>query len=181
MMFFKTAFVAALAAVVAANTVDMVSQDATGRTVHFVPQIGSPELPSLRLAGGETVTAQFPKGWIGNFYAVRDEASRSETDGVDGNGMLGEVRFDGWDGLNFFDVSAIVAPNDAHNVKVMYPKNEQAPTSGCQTYDTQCSNAYNYPDDIQTKSSLEKEFVCLIGDLEATNRRHARDMLTKRW
>ncbi len=180
-MFIKTAVAAALAAIVAANTVDMVSQDSAGRTVYFVPQEGSPEIPSLRLDGGETVTAEFPDRWIGNFYAVRDEADRDDTDGVDGNGMLGEVRFDGSDGLNFFDVSAIVAPDDAHNVKVMYPKNEKSPTSGCQNYDTECPNAYNYSDDIQTKSSEENEFVCLIGDLEATKRRHAREIFTKRW
>ncbi len=180
-MFYKTAAAVALVAVVAANTVDMVSQDVAGRTVYFVPQEGSPELSSLRLTGGNTVTAEFPKGWIGNFFAVRDEADRDETDGVDGNGMLGEVRFDGWGGLNYFDVSAIVAPDDAHNVKVMYPKNEKSPTSGCQNYDTECPNAYNYPDDIQTKSSEENEFVCLIGDLEASTRRHARQIPAKYW
>jgi hypothetical protein len=173
MKFFKAVLALAAAGYAAANTVDMVSQDNIGRTIKFVPQEGSPELPELRLEGGETVTAEFPKGWIGNWYTVRDG------DESDGNGMLGEIRFDGWGGLNYFDVSAIVKPDDVHNVKIMYPKNAQTPTSGCQTFP--CDNAYNNWDDVQTKSSPEKEFVCLIGDLDTVARRHARDMLTKRW
>lgn len=173
MKFFKAVLALAAAGYAAANTVDMVSQDNIGRVIKFVPQEGSPELPELRLEGGETVTAEFPKGWIGNWYTVRDG------DESDGNGMLGEIRFDGWGGLNYFDVSAIVKPDDVHNVKIMYPKSAQTPTSGCQTFP--CDNAYNNWDDVQTKSSPEKEFVCLIGDLDTVARRHARDMLTKRW
>ena len=172
MQFFKALFVAALAALAAANTVDMVSQDNIGRDIIFTPQEGSPELPSIRLEPGETVVAEFPKGWIGNWIAVRDGEES------DGNGMLGEIRFDGWGGLNYFDVSAIVAPDDVHNVKIIYPKNEQSPVSGCQTFP--CDNCYNNWDDLQTKSSPEHEFVCLIGDAEL-NRRHPRDMLTKKW
>ena len=162
MKFFKALGIASFAAFAAANTVDMVSQDSIDRTVKFVPQEGSPELPELRLEGGKTVTAEFPEGWIGNWYTVRDG------DESDGNGMLGKIRFNGWGGLNYFDVSAIVKPDDVHNVKIIYPKREQAPVSGCQTFP--CDNAYNNWDDIQTKSSPESEFVCLIGDLSSNAR-----------
>lgn len=173
MQFFKTLTVAALTALAAANTVDMVSQDSTGREIIFVSQEGSPELPKMRLEGGETKTATFPEGWIGNWYAVRDG------DESDGNGMLGEIRFDGWGGMQYFDVSAIVKPDDTHNVKMLYPKVSQTPNSGCQTFP--CDNAYNNWDDVQTKATNEHDFICLIGDLDTTARRHPRDMLTRKW
>jgi len=176
MKFFKAFGLAAFAAAAAANTVDMVSQDSTDRTVKFVPQFGSPELPELRLEGGKTVTAKFPEGWIGNWYAVRDG------DKSDGNGMLGEIRFDGMNGNTFFDISAIVNPNDVHNVKILHPKESKTPVSGCQEFP--CDNAYNKWDDIQTKSTTEKDLVCLIGDLSPDEerrrrheRRHPRDVL----
>jgi len=173
MRFFKSLAFAALAAGAAANTVDMVSQDSVDRTVRFVAQIGSPGLPDLRLEGGKTVTAEFPDGWIGNWYAIRDG------DKSDGNGMLGEIRFDGFNGSTFFDVSAIVNPDDIHNVKIIYPKESKTPISGCQTFP--CDNAYNLPDDIQTKSTTEHELVCLIGDLAETERRQPRVARTKKW
>jgi hypothetical protein len=161
----------ALASLAAANTVDMVSQDSVDRTIIFTPQIGSSEIPSVELKGGETKTVSFPQGWIGNWYTVAAGEANVP-------GMLGEVRWDGFGGNHFFDVSAIVQPDDHHNVKIMYPKNAKTPTSGCQTFP--CANAYNLPDDIQTKSTTESELVCLIGDLSPTQRRHPRDVFSNK-
>jgi len=168
-MQFKTLTLAALAAFATANTVDMVSQDNVNREIHFTPQIGSPELDTIALAGGETKTATFPEGWVGNWYAVTEGTADP------GKGMLGEIRWNGWQGLNFFDVSAIVDPEDHHGVKELYPKNAKTPLSGCQEFP--CDNCYNLPDDIATMSTTESELVCLIGDLSPTQRRHARDVL----
>lgn len=89
--------------------------------------------------------------------------------------MLGEVRWDGFSGENYFDVSAIVNPNDHDGVKMLYPKSSKTPLSGCQTFP--CSNAYNLPDDIQTLSTPETELECLIGTKSGAKRRHARQML----
>lgn len=174
MKFFKALSFAALVAAVSANTVEMVSRDNFGRTIKFTPQEGSPELPDLRLEPGETVIAEFPDHWIGNWIGVRDGQES------DGNGMLGEIRWNGWGGLNYFDVSAIVAPDDTNNVKLMYPKNAKSPTSGCEQFP--CDNCYNNWDDIQTKSTPESEIVCLFGDVGQTEigrRSHPREFLTR--
>jgi hypothetical protein len=169
MQFWQSLPIATLLAVVAAaNTVDMVSQDSTNRQVIFTPQEGSPEIPSMDLPGGATKVATFPDGWIGNWYTVSEGKENKP-------GMLGEVRWDGFSGSNFFDVSAIVNPDDHDGVKMLYPKNSKTPMSGCQTFP--CSNAYNLPDDIQTLSTPETELECLIGTKAGAKRRHARHML----
>jgi hypothetical protein len=166
MQFFKSLSIAAVIALVSANTVDMVSQDSVDRTIVFVAQSDNPALPEMQLKGGETKTATFPQGWIGNFYALRPEDPKAP-------GMLGEVRFNGEGDKTYFDVSAIVNPNDHHNVKILHPKQSKSPESGCQTFP--CPNAYNQPNDVQTKVTEEKELVCLIGDTGGGKvRRHSR-------
>jgi hypothetical protein len=170
MQFTKIFMAAALAAFASANTVDMVSQDSKTRQIIFTPQAGSPSIPSVTLNGGETKTVDFPSGWIGNWYAVIDGETNVP-------GMLGEVRWDGWNSLNYFDISAIVNSGDIHNVKELYPKGSSTPASGCQTFP--CANAYNLPDDIQTKTTTEKELVCLIGDLTTAKRQHSRDVFSR--
>jgi len=167
MQFFKSLSFAALIALTTANTVDMVSQDSVDREVIFVAQKGSPPIPGFTLKGGETKTASFPDGWIGNWYTLRPEDEKKD-------GMLGEVAWNGAEGKTFFDVSAIVNPNDHHNVKILYPKGSKSPESGCQTFP--CANAYNMPDDEQTKVTEEKELVCLIGDVGGGAKRHPRDV-----
>jgi hypothetical protein len=166
MQFFKSLSIAAVIALVSANSVDMVSQDNVDRTIVFVAQSDNQPIPEMQLKGGETKTVTFPEGWIGNFYALRPEDPKVD-------GMLGELRFNGDGDKTFFDVSAIVNPNDHHNVKILRPKQSGSPESGCQTFP--CANAYNLPDDVQTKVTTEKELVCLIGDTAASKaRRHAR-------
>jgi hypothetical protein len=63
-----------------------------------------------------SVVVSSPGGWAGNFYAVRDM--------LDGKvGILGEIRWNSFANLTFFDVSAVINPNDQSNVKFMFPKN----------------------------------------------------------
>jgi len=144
----------ASAVAVAANTVTFISQDSTHRTIVFTPNAGYPTLPDVNVEGHATVTAEFPQGWIGNWYSVSDGSSRIP-------GMLGEVAFQGWNGLTYFDVSAIVNANDHVGVKELWPKSSNSPTSGCKVFP--CNNAYYLPDDVQTKTTPETDLVCTLG------------------
>jgi len=164
MQFIKTILFAAsvLASMATANTVDFINQDSTTRTIVFTAQEGLEVLPSITIAGNGQATQSFPDAWIGNFYSVSDGAE-------DVPGMLGELRFGGFAGATYFDVSAIVNPLDANGVKEIFPKNSNIPLSGCQTFP--CSNAYNQPDDIATLSTDETELVCLLGTLSNERKR----------
>jgi len=154
--------VAALASVVAANTVSFVNQDSTTRTIYFTPSPGSAEVDSLVVDGDSSASAEFATGWVGNFYSVSEGAENVP-------GMLGELTWNAAYDLNWFDVSAIVNPNDTNGVKEIFPANSNTPTSGCQTFP--CDNAYNAPDDVQTKSTTESDLVCLIGNLSNERKR----------
>ncbi|KAL2760726.1 hypothetical protein ACRALDRAFT_1059517 [Sodiomyces alcalophilus JCM 7366] len=143
---------AALAA--AANTVTFVSLDDTDRTIYFTPNAGREEIDSVKVAAGDNVTAEIPDGWIGNWYSI--SAGQPNVPG-----MLGEVAFQGWNGFTYFDVSAIVEPNDHDGVKEMYPLEAQTPTSGCEEFP--CDNAYYVWDDVQTKVTPETDLVCTLG------------------
>jgi len=164
MQFFSKLILAAsaLASLSVANTVDFVNQDSTTRTVFFTPQEGLEIIPSIVIPGNQAATQNFPTGWIGNFYSVSEGSPNVP-------GMLGELRWDGFAGSNFFDVSAIVNPNDVEGVKELFPKTGKLPISGCQTFP--CSNAYNKPDDVATLSTTETELVCLLGNLAPKQRR----------
>ncbi|RFU33453.1 hypothetical protein B7463_g2841, partial [Scytalidium lignicola] len=154
----------AVASLVAANSVTFVNQDATTRTIVFTASEGYPAIPSLKLSGSGTQVQQFPEGWTGNWYSVSDGAANVP-------GMLGEVAFNAWNGINFFDVSAIVNPDDHNGVKEIFPKNSNTPLSGCQ--DFPCPNAYNLPDDIATLSTTDPDLVCLVGNLSGKRKRTA--------
>lgn len=142
------------AALVAANTVTFVSLDDEDRTVHFTPSAGMPEVASVQVKGGQQATSDIPDGWIGNWHAVSDGKDNAP-------GMLGEVAFQGWNGFTYFDVSAIVDPNDKNGVKEMYPASSKSPTSGCA--DFPCDNAYYLWDDVQTKVTPETDLICTLG------------------
>jgi hypothetical protein len=75
--------------------------------------------------------------------------------------MLGEVAFNGWNGLTYFDISAIVNPNDHEGVAEMWPAQGLKPTSGCQLFP--CPNAYYLWDDVQTKTTPETEIITTLG------------------
>lgn len=173
MLFSVVSMVAALAAVASANTIEFVNQDTVSRTVYFTPSAGKASIPSITLGGDKNTTSvDFPTGWIGNWYSV-SKGSKNVP------GMLGEIAWNGWGGNHYFDISAIVNPDDHSGVKMMYPKTSQKPVSGCQSFP--CSNAYNLPDDIQTLSTTESTIVCLLGTKSTTTksaRRHAREFIT---
>jgi len=164
MQFINTVLFAATAfgSMAAANTIHYINQDSTDRTIYFTGQSDSVAIDSLRVPGLSTADQTFPTSWIGNFYSVSDGSDNVP-------GMLGEVRWDGSAGSNYFDVSAIVNPDDTSGVKELFPKTQQKPVSGCQTFP--CSNAYNKADDIATLSTTDTELVCLIGNLSNERKR----------
>ncbi|KAH8649656.1 hypothetical protein BGZ60DRAFT_389592 [Tricladium varicosporioides] len=164
MQFINTLIAAAtaLVSVASAGSVHFVNQDSTTRTIVFTPNAGLQSIPDLIIEGSATANQSFPTGWIGNWYSVSKGASRVP-------GMLGEVRFDGFAGATYFDVSAIVNPNDHQGVKMIFPKNSNTPVSGCQNFP--CTNAYNKWDDIATLSTPDSELICLLGSLSNERKR----------
>jgi len=167
MQFFKSILaISALASVALAdNTVTYVNQDSTNRTMVFSPSVGCDEIEPFCVGPYESVVQTFPLGWIGNFFAI-------ETGNPFTPGMLGEITFNGWAGITFFDVSAIIDPTDTNGVKQIFPKNSNEPMAGCQEFP--CGNAYYVPtDNLATKSTTETDFVCTIGTLETQRRRGA--------
>ena len=144
----------ALAALAAANSVTFQSQDDTNRRIIFTPSAGLPGIPSAWVGPYQTVRVEFPHGWIGNWYAVSQGRP-------DIPGMLGEVTFQGWNDITYFDVSAIVNPGDHEGVQELYPAGRNEPVSGCKNWP--CNNAYYMPDDIQTKTTYETDLVCTLG------------------
>ncbi|KAK5993437.1 hypothetical protein PT974_06868 [Cladobotryum mycophilum] len=145
---------AASAAVVNAGTVTFWTLDSTVRTIYFTGNQGMPQVAPVDVDSTKNVTVNFPFGWIGNYYAIPKGQENKP-------GMLGEVAFDGWQGMTYFDVSAIVNPNDANNVRQMWPVGELAPMSGC-TYHP-CGNLYWHPDDTQTKVTHSSDLMCTLG------------------
>ncbi len=157
MYFTKLAALLASAAAVASatNIVTFKSTDSVDRTVYFTPSAGLRELGSVEVPAGQTVDVTIDQGWIGNFHAV--QAGQPNVPG-----MLGEVAFNGWNGLNYYDVSAIVNPGDVDNVSELYPfEDPGTPVSGCAVFP--CNNAYYAPDDVQTKVTSQTHLVCTLG------------------
>jgi hypothetical protein len=145
---------AALASIAAANTVTFQNQDNVARTIVITgsENMASPE--NFVIGGFAITTVEFPTGWIGNWYAVSEGAANVP-------GMLGEVTFNAFNDITFFDISAIVNPDDVNGVKMLYPANHESPVSGCQTFP--CANAYNKWDDVQTQATKDKDLICLLG------------------
>ncbi|APA13663.1 hypothetical protein SS1G_07669 [Sclerotinia sclerotiorum 1980 UF-70] len=152
---------AALATIASAGTVHFVNQDSTTRTLVFTATSGYEAIESLTIQGDSTANQTFPTGWIGNWYSISDGAENT-------SGMLGEVCFDSWGGMTYFDVSAIVNPDDTEGVKELFPLHTGLPVSGCQSFP--CDNAYNHADDVQTQATDSNELVCLLGNLPASKR-----------
>jgi hypothetical protein len=164
-MYFTRALFAATALfslAAAINTVEFVNQDTTTRHIVFTAQEGLAPIETLVLHGLKTRNVTFPDAWIGNWYSYNQGAANVP-------GMLGEVRWNGFAGANYFDVSAIVNPDDTEGVKMIFPKNRNEPLSGCQTFP--CANAYNQPDDVATLSTDDLTLVCLVGNLSNQRRR----------
>lgn len=175
MQFSKTVLLAAaaFASMVACNpdnTAQFVNQDGTTRHVVFTPSDGSPQVESVTVTGNGQVTQQFPQGWTGNAYAYNDGQPNVA-------GILAEFRFNGFGKANFFDVSAIVDPSATEGVMLMYPSDSKNPVSGCLTIS--CTNQYNHPDDIATKSSTESDFTVLLGQRIKSARRGINDVVSR--
>lgn len=172
MQFSKTFFIAALAGLVAANnSATFTNQDDTTRHVVFTPSEGHAELETITVAGNTNATQEFPQGWTGNAYSYNDGAENIP-------GILAEFSFNGYGAANFFDISAIVAPEATDGLIMMYPTNSKTPTSGCMTI--ACTNQYNLWDDIATQASSDSDFTIIMGQrihsarrgVEAVARRH---------
>ncbi|KAI0150203.1 DNase1 protein [Xylariaceae sp. FL1272] len=180
MRFFSQLAASALMAstLVQANTVKFVSQDSISRTIVFT---GSQEIPDLSVPGNASVTQVFPTGWIGNGYSVSAGTDRGVV------GMLAEFTFQGWSDLNYFDVSAIVNSTDTNGVKQLYPvsqasvKTEALTTfSGCTVYP--CNTVYWHPDDVQTVTTTETDFICTLGgSLAVESRDTGRELVSRNY
>lgn len=139
----------------AGNVATFKSLDTVDRTVKFVPSAGKPSVASIEVAGGGSVDVDIPNGWQGNAYAYHKGGKDN------GGGMLAEFCFNGWNDINYFDVSAIVDPNDVDNISMMWPADDSSNTSGCTSFP--CNNVYVLPDDIQTKSTKDSHIIVTMG------------------
>ncbi|KND93991.1 hypothetical protein TOPH_01618 [Tolypocladium ophioglossoides CBS 100239] len=155
-MHFATSALALVASAIAvsASTVTFWTLDNVQRTVYFTGNPGSAQINPVTVSNRANTTVNFPGQWVGNFYAVPNGQANKP-------GMLGEVNFSGWNGLTYFDVSAIVDPTDQNNVKQMWPKVSRNPMSGCQVFP--CNNVYWLPDDVQTKTTTESDLITTLG------------------
>ncbi|KAJ9148302.1 hypothetical protein NKR23_g5057 [Pleurostoma richardsiae] len=155
MQFLKLASLLASAALVSAtNTVTFVSLDDVDRTIYWTGNSGSSSIEDTAVAGGQNVTVEVPESWVGNFYSVSSGKENTP-------GMLGEIAFNSWGDITFFDVSAIVNPNDVNGVSEIYPASAPyTPVSGCKTWP--CDNAYYASDDVQTKSTSDTDLICTL-------------------
>ncbi|KAK4227104.1 hypothetical protein QBC38DRAFT_206504 [Podospora fimiseda] len=165
-------FAAAALADIYANRVTFINQDDIPRTVYFTPSVdlGCIQVPPLHIGPYKAVTQGFPEEWQGMWFAQK----QGEPQRV---GMLGEVRFDGYEGKTFFDVSGIDSPGDWHNVKKLYPAQSKEPSSGCDVF--WCDNAYWAPNDVQTKVTDEKHLVQTLGDRPADRQAYAAMGITR--
>lgn len=160
------------ATLVSANTVTFLNQDDTTRKIIITPSAGHEEISSIEIQGNGEASVDFPQGWIGNAYSISEDKE-------DIPGMLAEITFQGWNDLTYFDVSAIVEPNDHEGVKEMYPASEHsAPTksrySGCKVFP--CNTAYYQPDDIQTISTTETELIVTLGSYSGSEKRDVEEV-----
>jgi hypothetical protein len=164
MQFINTILLAAtaLASMATANKIHFVNQDSTTRTIYFTGQENMASPATLVIEGHKAAIVDFDDKWIGNFYSVSEGANNVP-------GMLGEMTWNAWGGMTFFDVSAIVNPDDNNGVKMLFPMHQNTPVSGCQSFP--CSNVYNKWNDIATLSSTDDEFVCLLGNVKEGRKR----------
>lgn len=157
-MQFSTAvasLIAAAAAVAADNQVTFWTLDNTQRTIYFTPSAGHAQIPSVNVDNTKNTTVDFPLQWIGNWYARPVGAPNTP-------GMLGEVTFNGWNDITFYDVSAIVDPTDKTGVHQIFPAGELGPASGCESFP--CGHEYVLPDDVQTKTTQATHLITTLGE-----------------
>jgi hypothetical protein len=143
------------AALATANSVTFWTLDDVQRTIYFTSNENAFPMDPIVVSSAEKTTVEFPDEYVGNFYAIADGQENVP-------GMLGEVKFSGWEGKAYFDVSAIVDPHDHNGVKQMYPADSLWPMSGCLVFP--CDNAYYLPDDVQTKVTTENHIITTLGE-----------------
>ncbi|KAK7966655.1 uncharacterized protein PG986_000932 [Apiospora aurea] len=154
------ALVAAASSLVSAtNTITFKNQDSTPKSVVFTANPGFQSVDKIKVDGNGEVKVTIPQGWQGNYYSVAEGSPNNP-------GMLGEVAFQGWNDLTYFDVSAIVDATDVDGVKEIFPATEllaktKMAVSGCTSFP--CNTAYYHPDDIQTVSTKETNLITTLG------------------
>lgn len=154
------AFVAAAASLAGAtNTITFRNQDSTPKTVVFTANPGFSSVDTIKVDGDAEKMVTIPQGWQGNYFSIAEGSPNNP-------GMLGEVAFQGWNDLTYFDVSAIVDATDIDGVKEIFPVSElkakvKTAISGCSNFP--CNTAYYHPDDIQTVSTKETNLVTTLG------------------
>lgn len=151
MHFMNLAMLASATLASASNLVTFLSMDDTDRTIVWT---GSSTIEDTSVPGGQNVSVPVPEGYIGNLYSVSEGAANEP-------GMLAEFAFDSFAGLTYFDVSAIVNPEDKSGVYQMYPATTETPVSGCSAF--ACGNAYYLPDDLMTKATSSGHIVVTLG------------------
>jgi hypothetical protein len=170
MQFSKSFILAALATLAAANSANFVNQDGTTRTVVFTPSEGFAQIDEITIAGNSQATVEFPSGWTGNAYSYNVGQANVP-------GILAEFAFNGYAGINFFDISAIVNPQATDGIIMMYPTQAKTPVSGCLTI--ACANQYNQPDDIATEASPEADFTVILGQRVQSARRGISEVMER--
>lgn len=136
----------------ATNYVTFVSMDSTDRTIVWT---GTSSIDNTDVPGNQNVTIEVPVSWVGNAYSV------SSGKDLGTPGMLAEFAWNSYADATYFDVSAIVDPDDTEGVYQMYPVESQDPISGCWSF--ACSNAYYLSDDVQTKSTDSNHIIVTLG------------------
>jgi hypothetical protein len=160
MRFTIAAFVAAAASLVSAtNTITFRNQDSIPKTVIFTANAGFAPVNTVKVEDKGETTVTIPDGWQGNYFSIAEGSPINP-------GMLGEVAFQGWNDLTYFDVSAIVDATDVNGVKEIFPVSElmaktKTAISGCSAFP--CNTAYYHPDDVQTVSTKETNLVTTLG------------------
>jgi hypothetical protein len=76
--------------------------------IKFTPNAGQQQIPDLTLKPGETKDVSFPEGWSGNWRS---------TAGSDKAVSLGEVAFQGGNGLTYYDDSRIEGSNMGQTIE----------------------------------------------------------------
>lgn len=148
----KLALLASATLASATNYITFASMDSTDRTIVWT---GTSTIENTDVPAGQNVTVEVPTGWTGNTYSV------SSGKDLGTPGMLAEFAWNSYADATYFDVSAIVDPNDQEGVYQMYPVDTQDPVSGCWSF--ACANAYYLPDDVQTKSTTSNHIVVTLG------------------
>lgn len=136
------------------NLLYFVPHDSIARTIRFIPNPGSDKMDDVKAPAGEKLLLEVPNKWSGMFRTFVENPTRE--------GVIGEVTFQGWLGLTWYDVSAIDHHYDSTGIHRIYPANRpNDPRSGCMKMP--CDGVYLNPDDKQTKSTEGTDLVVEMG------------------